>query len=79
MGIELEELYKLEDQLTGLSIGSFYDASRRFGKIAMPKLDQLSGRYRKGPPTVSKKSSRRFWQMQWLPQSEERLVVSLYY
>ena len=29
MGIDLEELYKLEDQLTGLSVGSFYDASRR--------------------------------------------------
>jgi RNA polymerase sigma factor for flagellar operon FliA len=30
MGIELGELYKLTDQLKGLTIGSFYDASHKY-------------------------------------------------
>jgi len=30
MGIQLDELFKLTDQLKGLSVGSFYDASRKY-------------------------------------------------
>ncbi len=84
MGIELEELYKLEDQLTGLSIGSFYDASRRFGEEdsdAESLINYYPDDVEKGPPHVFEKEELK----QILADAvdclsrKERLVVSLYY
>jgi RNA polymerase sigma factor (sigma-70 family) len=57
MGIELDELYKLEDQLTGLSIGSFYDASRRFGEEDSDAESLINYYPDDGGPTVDEAAS----------------------
>ena len=84
MGIKLEELFKLEDQLTGLSIGSFYDASRRFGEEdsdAESLINYYPDNLEKGPPFVFEKEELKKILADAVDclSRKERLVVSLYY
>ena len=84
MGIELDELYKLEDQLTGLSVGSFYDASRKYGEDesdAESLINYYPDDVEKGPTHVFEKEELKAILAEAVDglSRKERLVVSLYY
>lgn len=84
MGIELDELYKLEDQLTGLSIGSFYDASRKYGEEegdAESLINYYPDDLEKGPTHLFEKEELKAILAEAVDglSRKERLVVSLYY
>jgi RNA polymerase sigma factor for flagellar operon FliA len=84
MGIELDDLYKLEDQLTGLSVGSFYDASRKYGdddSDAESLINYYPDDVGKGPTFVFEKEELKAILAEAVDglSRKERLVVSLYY
>ena len=84
MGIELEELFKLTDQLKGLSVGSFYDASKKYDEEESD-AESLINYY----PDSTTNSAYSIFEKEELKQilaqavdglpRKERLVVSLYY
>ena len=84
MGIELDELYKLTDQLTGLSVGSFYDASRKYGEDDSD-TESLINYYpddlEQGPTFVFEEEELKKILADAVDglSRKERLVVSLYY
>ncbi len=84
MGIDLDELYKLTDQLKGLSVGSFYDASRKYDEDegdAESLINYYPDNIADGPYcTFEKEELKRILAdaVDGLSR-KERLVVSLYY
>lgn len=84
MGIELDELYKLTDQLKGLSVGSFYDASRKYDEDegdAESLINYYPDNVADGPYCVFEKEELKKILGEAIDglSRKERLVVSLYY
>jgi RNA polymerase sigma factor for flagellar operon FliA len=84
MGMDLDDLFKLTDQLKGLSIGSFYDASKKYDEEESDS-ESLINYYPDGvtssPYCVFEKEELKKTlaeAVDTLPR-KERLVISLYY
>jgi RNA polymerase sigma factor for flagellar operon FliA len=84
MGMGLDELFKLTDQLKGLSIGSFYDSSKRYDEDE-GDAECLINYYPDGTATspyfvFEKEELKNILSeaIDYLPR-KERLVISLYY
>ncbi len=84
MGIDLDELYKLTDQLKGLSIGSFYDSSKKYDDDetdAENLINYYPDNFSDGPYCVFEKEELKRILAEAVDglSRKERLVVSLYY
>jgi RNA polymerase sigma factor for flagellar operon FliA len=84
MGIDLDELYKLTDQLKGLSVGSFYDASRKYDEDegdAESLINYYPDNVADGPYCTFEKEELKKILAEAVDglSRKERLVVSLYY